>query len=70
MHEGTIKAVLTARGFGFIRRSDGEPDIFFHCRNLASGMEFDGLLMERRVRFDIVPGRSGKLAAVNVSPAD
>lgn len=71
MHEGEVKAVVLERGFGFIRRADGEPDLFFHKNDLAPGMEFDTLLMERRVRFEVTQGRrSGKLAAANVSPAD
>lgn len=46
--------------FGFIRRDDGEPDVFFH-RSSVGGATFDVLTEDRtKLAFEVVPGREGK----------
>jgi cold shock CspA family protein len=43
------------RGFGFIHQdgTDGRDGLFFHRYDLAEELDFDELLIERRVVFDI-----------------
>ena len=65
---GTIVRLNLQKGYGFIA-STGEPDYFFHCRELRADLKFDEQLRERRVRFSLATGRQG-LAAVNVFPLD
>jgi CspA family cold shock protein len=65
MFTGTIKTWNPSRGYGFIGREPGEPDLFMHIR------DFDGsatLLCEgQHVRFDVgIDTRSGKPKAENV----
>jgi cold shock CspA family protein len=64
---GTIDRI-NSKGFGFIR-SPGEPDYFFHARDLRAGLEFGEHLIELPVRFSI--GRSAKgFVALNVFALD
>jgi cold shock CspA family protein len=65
---GTIVRLNLERGFGFIA-STGEPDYFFHCRELRDGLVFNEQLRERRVRFSLATGGQG-LKAVNVFPLE
>lgn len=51
-YEGIVDHVNVSRGFGFIRQSNNEPDIFFHLRSL-DGLFFDEQLTERRVKFTV-----------------
>lgn len=65
---GVIQTVNIDRGFGFIRPDDGTKDIFFHCRNLATGLEFDETLRNRRVEFTTHETAKGLQAGL-VQPA-
>jgi cold shock protein len=47
---GTVKKVVTDRGFGFIKIGGGEPDVFFHHKALAPGMTFDERLEGTEVK--------------------
>lgn len=64
---GTIKNWNDDRGFGFILRDDGQPDIFAHIKFFATGVRpSEGL----RVQFEIVTdARSGRPRADNVRSA-
>jgi cold shock protein len=62
MYQGTISKVFADRGFGFIRRSAGSPDLFFHVRDLAPELPFDETLTERRVEFEVEPSDKGPRA--------
>ncbi len=67
MHEGVIVRLNLDKGFGFIA-SPGQPDAFFHFKDLGDELEFDGTLEQRSVRFDLTTTSKG-LRAVNVRPA-
>jgi cold shock protein len=61
MH-GTVKWFNNAKGFGFIGRDDGGPDVFVHYSGIA-GDKFKTLREGDQVEFDIVPGPKGDQAA-------
>ncbi len=64
---GTIKALVEAKGFGFISREGETKDLFFHSSELK-GVAFDELKVGDEVTFDVVDGEKGP-AATNVSRA-
>ncbi len=37
--KGRITKYVEDRGFGFIRRHSGPPDIFFHCRQFTGNAQ-------------------------------
>jgi cold shock CspA family protein len=67
---GTIKNVMTDRGFGFIR--SGGVDYFFHVSDLSDGLEFNEQLRERVVQFNLVirPRDSGRRKCGQPSSVD
>ena len=69
MNTGTVKFFNTAKGFGFIERGNGEPDVFVH----VSAVERSGMTSLRegqKVTFDVVTdSRNGKTAADNLRDA-
>jgi len=67
MQEGTIRRLVSDRGFGFIRRIDG-ADLFFHGADLQ-GAVFAALREGQEVGFEIGRGRDGRLQAVKVKLA-
>jgi CspA family cold shock protein len=58
--EGTVKFFNNAKGFGFIKPSDGGDDIFVHSSGLV-----DEIREDDRVEFDVEEGKKG-MNAVNV----
>ncbi len=64
MPKGTIRKLVTDRGFGFIKTED-ETDAFFH-RNELQGVEFSSLKEGQEVEFEMSQGRDGRSAAVKV----
>ena len=69
MAEGTVKWFNPAKGYGFIEPEDGSRDVFVHI----SAVERAGLatLQEgRKVSFELVAGRNGKMAAEQIVLAD
>jgi CspA family cold shock protein len=64
MTTGTIKKLVTDKGFGFITTTDGK-DIFFHKNSLV-GADFDSLTEGQQVQFEVQNGPKG-LNATNVS---
>ena len=62
---GTIKTLLTEKGFGFISREGETKDLFFHSKELK-GVTFDELKVGDAVTFDVVETEKGP-AATNVS---
>lgn len=63
---GTI-ARLTDRGFGFIKPSEGDKDVFFHARSLVDVM-YDDLREGEAVTFEVEEGPKGP-AAINIKRA-
>lgn len=65
MATGTVKWFNSAKGYGFIEPEDGSKDVFVHI----SAVERAGLatLNEgRKVSFELVSGRNGKMSAENL----
>lgn len=58
MLNGTIKKLVSERGFGFISADDGK-EYFFHRDSTAN---FDGLMGGEKVTFDVEPSPKGPRA--------
>ena len=69
MATGIVKFFNTAKGFGFIEQTNGEPDVFVHATAVErAGMP--SLVDGQKVSFDIeTDPRSGKSAAANLQSA-
>ncbi|MBS0262290.1 MAG: cold shock domain-containing protein [Planctomycetes bacterium] len=69
MAQGTIKKIVTDKGYGFISPSTGKGDIFFHVSSVAN-RAFDTLQEGQSVEFDVVDdgGRGKGPRAANVRP--
>jgi CspA family cold shock protein len=65
---GTVANWNSDRAYGFIKRDDGQPDIFAHVTQLSGGMS--DLVPGDRVSFEVEPGRNGKLQATAVRVID
>ncbi len=61
MANGTIKRVISDRGFGFIGGEDGK-EYFFHRNELASSLDFDRLVGGENVSFDVEQSPKGARA--------
>jgi CspA family cold shock protein len=55
---GTIKKVIADRGFGFIAAED-EKQYFFHRGGLDPSIDFDRLVGDERVEFEIEKSPKG-----------
>src|SRR5437867_10522481 len=66
MPTGTIKKVVSDRGFGFIAAEDGK-EYFFHRDGLDRSLEFDRLVGGEKVNFEVEASprgpRAGKVTA-------
>jgi cold shock protein len=58
---GTIKKVVSDRGFGFIAAEDGK-EYFFHRDGLTSSLDFDRLSGGEKVQFEIEQSPKGARA--------
>ena len=58
---GTIKKLISDRGFGFITGEDGK-DYFFHRDGIDASMDFDRLVGGEQVTFDIESNPRGPRA--------
>ncbi len=69
MINGTVKFFNANKGFGFITREDGAPDVFVHITAVErSGMHSLG--EGQKVSFELVADRrTGKAAAENLQAA-
>jgi CspA family cold shock protein len=66
---GTVKFFNADKGYGFITPDEGGKDAFVHI----SAVERAGMVTLRdnqRVHFEMEEDRRGKMAAVNLQPAD
>src|SRR5438309_9422186 len=61
MATGTIKKLISDRGFGFIIADDGK-DYFFHRDGLNASLEFDRLTGGAKVSFDVESSPRGRRA--------
>jgi cold shock protein len=61
MPTGTIKKLVSDRGFGFIAAEDGR-EYFFHRTGLDPAVNFDSLAGGERVTFEIEPSQKGPRA--------
>ena len=61
MTNGTVKRVISERGFGFIVGEDGK-EYFFHRDGLSSSVDFDRLVGGEKVSFDTESGPKGERA--------
>ena len=64
MPKGTIRRLVTDRGFGFIRTTEGK-DLFFH-RNQLEGVDFNSLREGQQVEFEVRQDPSGRPHAMRV----
>ncbi len=62
MATGTIKKVVSDRGFGFITADDAK-DYFFHRDALDSSLDFDRLNGGEKVEFEIEQSPKGPRAS-------
>jgi CspA family cold shock protein len=56
--QGKVKWFNSAKGYGFIGRNDGEPDVFFHY----TAIQMDGYRKVKEgdaVTFNVVKGEKG-----------
>jgi cold shock protein len=58
---GTIKRIVSDRGFGFIEAEDAK-EYFFHRNSLEAPLEFDRLAGGERVEFDVEQSPKGPRA--------
>ena len=61
MTNGTVKRVISERGFGFIVGEDGK-EYFFHRDGLSSSVDFDRLVGGEKVSFETESGPKGERA--------
>jgi cold shock protein len=59
---GTVKKVISDRGFGFITADDGK-DYFFHRGALDSSLDFDRLMGGEKVEFNVEQSPKGPRAS-------
>ena len=62
MATGTIKKLVSDRGFGFITADDAEQ-YFFHRDGLDSSLTFERLIGGEKVEFDIEQSPKGPRAS-------
>lgn len=66
---GTVKFFNADKGFGFIAPDNGGTDAFVHI----SAVERAGMVtlqQNQRLSYELEEDRRGKMAAVNLAPAD
>jgi len=66
MPQGTIKKLVTDKGFGFIGGDRG--DMFFHCSAVQDGT-FESLAVGQAVQYEIGDGPKGP-RATSVRPVE
>ncbi len=62
MATGTIKKVVSDRGFGFITADDDAKDYFFHRDGLDRSIDFDRLAGGEKVSFEVEQSPRGPRA--------
>jgi CspA family cold shock protein len=67
--KGTVKVWFDERGFGWIARDDGAPDIFLHISDLPNDYDFEPQRGDR-VAFAVGADRKGRPTAVKATILD
>jgi CspA family cold shock protein len=74
MAKGTIKNLVSDRGFGFIRPEEASPDgkdLFFHRSDVQGATTYDQLQVGQPVEYDLGQDeRRGTTKATNVRLAE
>jgi CspA family cold shock protein len=65
--EGTVKWFNSEKGYGFIQRADGGPDVFVHYSEIQTN-GYKTLEENQKVTFEVGQGTKGPQAQ-NVHPA-
>ena len=66
MAKGTIKKLISDKGFGFILTAEGK-DLFFH-RSQLQGLDYSSLKEGQEVEYEAGTGRGGRPEATKVRP--
>jgi|SoiMethySBSTD1v2_1073268.scaffolds.fasta_scaffold883066_2 cold shock CspA family protein len=67
MKGGKIRRWFDDKGFGFVKRDGGGPDLFLHRHQvIASGVDPYDINENVRVYFDVAKDKSGRDVAVNI----
>jgi len=61
MATGTVKRVVSDRGFGFIEAED-QKEYFFHRNSLEGSLDFDRISGGERVEFEVEQSPKGPRA--------
>jgi cold shock protein len=64
MANGSIKKLISDKGFGFILTAEGK-DLFFH-RSQLQGLEYSSLKEGQEVEYEAGTGRGGRPEAAKV----
>ena len=67
MSSGTVKWFNNKKGYGFITSPESEKDIFVHI-TAVQGSGLDKIFEGQNLLFDIIPDRTGRPEAHNISP--
>ena len=65
MATGTVKWFNAQKGYGFIARDDGGPDVFVHI-SAVERCGLPGLREGQTISFETEVGKNGKSAATNL----
>jgi CspA family cold shock protein len=60
--KGTVKWFNNDKGFGFIQREDGRPDVFVHFRAIRESGGYRSLTEGQVVEFNVTQGQKGPQA--------
>ncbi len=63
MQQGTIKKLVSDKGFGFIAGSERGKDLFFHV-SAVKDVAFDSLFEGQAVEYEMEAGPKGDRASV------
>ncbi len=66
---GTVEWFSNYLSYGFIKRDDGEPDVFVHHTGI-NAVGYRQLIKGQRVAFQVVQGSGGRPMAINVRALD
>ena len=65
MQKGTVKWFNPTKGYGFIRPSTGDKDVFVHI-SAVERAGLSGLAEGQRVEYELQQGRDGRASAGNL----